>query len=135
MQVTFYTRIAETHSRPVISQDVNVEIRRKNILLVDDLVDTGESIKCALDYLNLKDPETVKVATLLMKPWSKIKPDYYVEETTDWIVFPHELYEFMTERSQSENYTETEAWKEFLELGIPESSVVFFIENFKKSEE
>lgn len=130
MQITFYTRIAETHARPVISQDLNVDIRGKKILLVDDLVDSGESIQCALDYLKLKDSGIVKVATLLYKPTSKIIPDYYIETTEDWIVFPHEVYEFMTERSQSQNFNEIEAWKEFLELGIPESSINFFLDRF-----
>ncbi|MHA2243394.1 MAG: phosphoribosyltransferase [Candidatus Hodarchaeales archaeon] len=130
MQIKFYAGIAETHTRPVVAQDVTVEIQQKKILLVDDLVDSGESIQCALDYLNLKNPKEVRIAALLYKPWAKVTPHYYVEETTAWVVFPHELYEFMTERTISEKYTKTEAWKTFIELGIPDSSVNFFIKNF-----
>ncbi len=130
MQIKFYTGIAETHARPMVAQDVAVEIYQKRILLIDDLVDSGESIQCALDYLNFKNPKEIKVATLLRKPYSKIIPNYFVEETTAWVVFPHEFYEFMTERTISEKYTKTEAWKTFIELGIPDSSVNFFIKNF-----
>ncbi len=130
MQIKFYTAIAETHTRPIVSQDVGVDIFRKKILLVDDLADTGESLQCALDYLHLKNPKEVKIATLLWKPWSKVTPHFYVEEATEWIVFPHEYYEFMTERTISEKYNKTEAWKNFIELGIPDSSVIFFVENF-----
>ncbi|MHA2327887.1 MAG: phosphoribosyltransferase, partial [Candidatus Hodarchaeales archaeon] len=110
----------------------SVEIFQKKILLVDDLADSGESLKCALDYLKLKDPKEVKIATLLCKPWSKISPNYFVEEATEWVVFPHEYYEFMTERTLLEKYSKTKAWATFLELGIPDSSVIFFVENFMK---
>lgn len=130
MQIKFYAGIAETHTRPVVAQDVTVEIQQKIILLVDDLVDSGESIQCALDYLSLKNPKEVRIAALLYKPWARITPHYYVEKTTEWVVFPHEYYEFMTERTISEGYDKAEAWATFLKLGIPDSSVTFFVENF-----
>ncbi len=130
MQIKFYTGIAETHKSPVVAQDVGVDIYQKKILLVDDLADTGESLECALDYLNLKKPKEVQIATLLYKPWSKVKPHYFVEEATEWVVFPHEYYEFMTERTLAEELDKTKAWATFLELGIPDSSVIFFVENF-----
>ncbi len=130
MQIRFYTGISETHARPVISQDVIVDIHQKKILLVDDLADSGESLQCALEYLNLKDPKEVRIATLLYKPWSKVKPHYYVEEATEWVIFPHEYYEFMAERTISEGYDPATAWKTFIELGIPDSSIVFFLNTF-----
>lgn len=130
MQIKFYTGISETHSRPVISQDVGVDIHQKRILLVDDLADSGESLKCALDYLDLKNPEEVRIATLFYKPWSAVKPHYYVKEATEWVVFPHEYYEFMTKRTLSEGYNKTTAWAAFIELGIPDSSIIFFLETF-----
>ncbi|MHA2054512.1 MAG: phosphoribosyltransferase [Candidatus Hodarchaeales archaeon] len=130
MQIGFYAGIAETHSKPVIAQDVGVDIFQKKILLIDDLADSGESLQCALDYLKLKNPKEVKIATLLYKPWSKVKPDYYVEETEEWVVFPHEYYEFMTERTLSQKLDKTKAWATFLEVGIPDSAVIFFVETF-----
>ena len=130
MQIRFYAGIAETHSKPVIAQDVGVDIFQKKILLIDDLADSGESLQCALDYLKLKNPKEVKIATLLYKPWSKVKPDYYVEEAEEWVVFPHEYYEFMTERTLSQKLDKTKAWATFLELGIPDSAVIFFVETF-----
>jgi hypoxanthine phosphoribosyltransferase len=130
MQIRFYTGIAETHTKPVIAQDVGVDIFQKTILLIDDLADSGESLQCALDYLKLKDPKEVKIATLLYKPWSKVKPDYFAEEATEWVVFPHEYYEFMTEQTLSKKLNKTEAWATFLEEGIPDSAVMFFVETF-----
>ncbi|MHA1205962.1 MAG: phosphoribosyltransferase [Candidatus Hodarchaeales archaeon] len=130
MQIRFYTGIAETHTKPVIAQDVGVDIFQKKILLIDDLADSGESLKCALNYLKLKDPKEVRIGTLLYKPWSKVKPEYYAEEATEWVVFPHEYYEFMTEQTLSKKLDKTEAWVMFLEQGIPDSAVIFFVETF-----
>ena len=130
MQIRFYTSIAETHSRPVISQDVGVDIFEKKILLIDDLADTGESLDCALEYLDLKQPQEVRIATLLAKPWSKISPYYFAEEATEWVVFPHEFYEFMCEHTIKEKLDKTTAWKTFIEIGIPDSAINFFIETF-----
>ncbi|MGE0207493.1 MAG: phosphoribosyltransferase, partial [Candidatus Babeliales bacterium] len=63
----------------------------KYILIVDDLVDTGETMKFLIEALKDSLPKTtIKIATLYYKPTSCIKPDYYIEETTNWIVFPWE---------------------------------------------
>lgn len=56
------------------------------VLLIDDLVDIGNTLS---DHLDTLDGEAV-TATLFYKPQSIIKPDYYVQETKEWIVFPWE---------------------------------------------
>ena len=68
------------------------------LLLVDDVFDSGLSIEAIMNELasrcrrNL--PEQIRVATAYYKPArnrSALKPDYYVRETNEWLVFPHEL--------------------------------------------
>jgi len=62
-----------------------------SILIVDDIADTGETLLYILELLKRDiSPITIKVATLFYKKKSKLIPDYYVEETSDWIVFPWE---------------------------------------------
>lgn len=63
----------------------------ESILVVDDLVDSGKSIDFVINMLKKEVPATIKTATLFYKKRSTIKPDYYVEETEDWIVFPWEV--------------------------------------------
>ena len=74
----------------------------------------------------------VKVGTLYYKPSSKVIPDYYVDETTSWIVFPHEKYEFMNEQYQTKNMSKSQI-KDYLvqEVGLKELSV----DNFLKLKE
>jgi len=66
------------------------------VLIVDDLVDTGLTLKQIKQYnniINYKQPEKNWVfATLYNKPKSIFKPDYTVREfdNDEWIVFPWE---------------------------------------------
>jgi hypoxanthine phosphoribosyltransferase len=56
------------------------------LLLVDDVFDSGLSIEAIM--------REVRIATAYYKPQrnrSALEPDYYVRETNDWLVFPHEL--------------------------------------------
>jgi hypoxanthine phosphoribosyltransferase len=65
---------------------------------VDDVFDSGSSIKAILEALKTKMrrnlPKDVRVATPWFKPKyniTDITPDYYIHETDQWLVFPHEL--------------------------------------------
>lgn len=60
--------------------------QREKTLIVDDVADTGETLK------KLKSVYSIDFicATLHYKPRSVIKPNFFVEETTDWIVYPWE---------------------------------------------
>jgi len=60
------------------------------VLVVDDVADTGESLKFVVDRLAKRGAE-VKVATIACKPCSKFKPDYFAFKTEKWIVFPWEV--------------------------------------------
>jgi hypoxanthine phosphoribosyltransferase len=68
------------------------------LLLVDDVFDSGLSIQAIMQELasrcrrNL--PEQIRIATAYYKPArnrSALKPDFFVRETNEWLVFPHEL--------------------------------------------
>jgi hypothetical protein len=68
------------------------------LLLVDDVFDSGRSIRAVLDELAEKTrrnmPATVRIACPWYKPANNktdLVPDYFIHETTDWLVFPHEL--------------------------------------------
>lgn len=64
----------------------------KSVLIIDDLVDSGQTVESIIKLITAHMPDAeIKVAALFYKPKSKIKPDYYVTVTTDWIVFPWEV--------------------------------------------
>lgn len=55
------------------------DIKGRPVILVEDIVDTGQTIKRLVDTVSAKNPAEVKIATLLFKPESlqcDVKPDY-----------------------------------------------------------
>jgi len=89
----FYIGVAETKGKPVITQPVSVSVEGKRVLAVDDVADTGESLRLVRSYLEEQGATEVKTATIYYKPWSVIIPDYYEKETRSWIIFPWERKE------------------------------------------
>ena len=60
----------------------------KNVLLVDDIADSGETLKALYNHLTLTYPQLhFKTATLFYKQSSVYEPDYWVKEATAWIEF------------------------------------------------
>lgn len=68
------------------------------LLIIDDVFDSGRSVDAIIEALKDKCrrnlPHDIKVATIYYKP-NKNKtdrvPDFYLHETDEWLVFPHEL--------------------------------------------
>ncbi|GGP19358.1 phosphoribosyltransferase [Thermocladium modestius] len=97
MEIKFYKGIGEQGDEPRITQPLTINVKGKRVLVIDDIADSGNTMRTAIDYIKGMNPLQVKTATLLLKPWTKFKPDYYGGETTMWIVFPWELGETIRE--------------------------------------
>lgn len=100
IRTSSYTGIGE-RSRHVQVHGLNYMIRRMesedSLLIVDDVHDTGLSIAQAIADLKRacrKNTPHIRIATPYYKPANNKTdgvPDYYVHETDEWLVFPHEL--------------------------------------------
>ncbi len=70
-----------------------------SLLIIDDVFDSGRSMAAIIDELTRlcrkNRPHDIRIATAYYKP-SKNRtqriPDYFVHETEQWLVFPHELH-------------------------------------------
>jgi hypothetical protein len=69
-----------------------------SLLIVDDVFDSGRSIYALKEKLKelmrLNLPEDIRVACPYYKPQNNktpIEPDYYIHNSEEWLVFPHEL--------------------------------------------
>jgi hypothetical protein len=60
---------------------------------VDDVSDTGESLKAAVDHVREKGVADARTVTVYLKPHTSFKPDFYAISTSDWIIFPWERLE------------------------------------------
>lgn len=62
-----------------VRKDYSIDIEGKNVLVIDDILDTGRTLAFVKDYLIVKSPKTIKLCTLLDKPerkTSKVEVDY-----------------------------------------------------------
>jgi hypothetical protein len=83
------------HGLHYIIENVNAE---DSLLIVDDVFDSGRSVQAVIDRIETvsrrNTPKTIRVATVYYKPAKRqveCKPDFYIHEVDDWLVFPHEL--------------------------------------------
>ncbi|OUR72426.1 nicotinate phosphoribosyltransferase [Arcobacter sp. 31_11_sub10_T18] len=62
--------------------------KSKRVLIIDDIVDSGETMEEIFKILKEKFPDTeFKLATLFYKKTAVLQPDYTVKEATQWIDF------------------------------------------------
>ncbi|MEA3513370.1 MAG: phosphoribosyltransferase family protein [Campylobacterota bacterium] len=62
--------------------------RKHKVVLIDDIVDSGESMVEILKILQEKFHHCeFKIATIFYKPSALIQPDFSVKEAKDWIEF------------------------------------------------
>lgn len=66
----------------------DIDLNKKRVLVVDDVLDSGESLKIVLELLGNKGASIVKTAVMQKKTYSKIEPDYYVETKENWLFYP-----------------------------------------------
>lgn len=93
LQIEFYMDIAQTKQEPTLKQAPTASVLDKNVLLVDDIADTGKSLQLAKTLLQQQGAVEIKTVTLYHNPQSIIKPDFYGKETSSWVVFPWETKE------------------------------------------
>ena len=49
-------------------KDLSTEIAGKNIIIVEDVIDSGNTINFVKEFIDNKNPKSLKIATLLLKP-------------------------------------------------------------------
>ena len=86
----------ETKSSGVVKivKDLDEPIKEKNVLVVEDIVDSGRTLSYLLDYLKARDPKSLKLCTMLDKPSRRVVPvhvDYTAFEIPDEFVVGYGL--------------------------------------------
>jgi len=77
-----------------LEMDLTANIEGKNVLVIEDIVDTGLTIHTLLDMLELRKPKQIKLASLLFKPVKlkhAVKIDYLGFEIEDKFVIGYGL--------------------------------------------
>ena len=89
VNVEYYEGVDQRMERPVIlpPQPDLRDLTSKKVLLVDDVADTGYTLKAVADLVAAEVAE-VKIVTLYTKPHTVIQPDFAWRSTDRWIDFP-----------------------------------------------
>jgi len=86
MWVSSYGSSLESSGSVRIIQDITMDIQGKKVLLVDDILDTGWTLKEVVEFIKRKNPSVLKVCVLLDKKERRrvdIKVDYVGFEVPD----------------------------------------------------
>lgn len=78
----------------VFTKELRLDVRGRDVLLVDDILDTGKTVRRVVEKLCLLGPRRIKVCVLLDKPSrrvEKVKADYIGFEIPDVFVVGYGL--------------------------------------------
>lgn len=70
-----------------IPYKIPFDIEDKQILVVDDIVDTGKSMKLSVEYLTTFKPKELRTCVMQYITSSILKPHYYAKKISDWTWF------------------------------------------------
>ncbi len=81
LEVSSYGGEMESSGVVRLVKDLSHDIQGKNVLIVEDIVDTGLTLRYLLDVFATRHPNSVAIATLLDKPEGRragidLQPDY-----------------------------------------------------------
>lgn len=74
--------------------DISEDISGKNVLIVEDIVDTGRTLAYVKEYLKTKNPKNVKICTMLNKKERRVidlNPEYVAFDIPDKFVIGYGL--------------------------------------------
>ena len=71
MQVSSYTG-TESTGNIIVKKDLDNSIEGKHVLIVEDIIDSGRTLKYLKEYLQTKNPKSVKIAVLMDKKERRI---------------------------------------------------------------
>ena len=78
MCVSSYGKGTESSGRVKIIKDLDIDLNGKDLLLVEDILDSGKTLYTVKEMLMTRNPASVKVCTLLDKP-ERRKADIYAD--------------------------------------------------------
>lgn len=87
MKISRDTGIARTRSRPKIIQAAPRDGVGKNVLIVDELCTSGDTLRMATNSMRQVGPTEIRTAVNFVK-FGGFKPDYYALEAHGTIIFP-----------------------------------------------
>jgi hypoxanthine phosphoribosyltransferase len=83
VRLSSYADQTSRKSKMVFSKDMEIDIRDKHVLVVEDIVDTGHSMKFLTKVLEARGPKSIKIAAMIDKTERR-----EVDIVVDYVGFP-----------------------------------------------
>ena len=94
MSVSSYGDGTESTGRIKIMKDLDDSIKDKNVLVIEDSIDSGRTLAHLMSFLKVREPKSLKLCTLLDKPDRRVVSvdvDYVGMEIPDLFVVGYGL--------------------------------------------
>lgn len=94
MQVSSYGKEKVSSGKINLKLDLPNSVQGENILIVEDIIDTGRTLSYLINHLKQKNPASIKICTLLDKPERReydVKVDYVGFQIPDKFVIGYGL--------------------------------------------
>ncbi len=94
MTTSSYGDKLETSGRVDIVHDLRTDLKGQNVLIIDDICDSGHTLKAIINFIKEKNPKSVKTAVFLDKPSRRVVdvyPEFIGEEIEDLFVVGYGL--------------------------------------------
>ena len=112
MRVSSYGRSTKSSGMVNVKMDLSEDIKGRHVLIVEDIIDSGNTLAAVLELLSSREPASLKLCALLSKPSRReveIKIDYHSEAIPTYIyisAFSSRFGEFFTGSSKSVLYVD-----------------------------
>jgi len=116
-----------------MSFKIGGRLNGQNVLLVDDVSDSGKTFVRAVHYLKQVGARHVVTASLFVKPGTEFQPNHFVERTEAYIIFPWDLFESMKclkDEWLAKGTPESALRVEFVRIGIPPNAITYFFSSY-----
>jgi len=80
-------------SKPIITEEPARDFKGKNIIIVDEVSDTGATFEIAIPYFKKKKVKKIYTLAPYIKPHTTFIPDFWYKSIDAWIIFPHDVRE------------------------------------------
>jgi hypoxanthine phosphoribosyltransferase len=74
MGISSYGRGKTTSGAVRLTKDLDIAVESADVLLVEDIVDTGVTINYLINILDQRKPKSIRIAALLDKPSRRLRP-------------------------------------------------------------
>ena len=81
IRVSSYGEGTESSGEIKMKLDLKDSIQGKDVIVIEDIIDTGRTLSYLIEYLKMKKPNSIKLCALLDKPDRRVKKDVKVDYT------------------------------------------------------